>query len=664
MASTNLAGVFQEAVQHHQAGRLSDAERLYRQVLAIDSRHADSLNLLGVIAHQVGRHEVAIDLIRKAIAIDGSAAPYQFGLGNALRAAGRPDEALGAFAAAIRHRPDFAQAHSNLGTVLVELGRLDDAVGAFATAIRIDPTMVLAQANLGNALYQLARFDEAVAACDAAIRIKPDFAEAHNNRGNALYALGRFDDAVAAYHAAIRLKPNLGEAHYNLGNTLRSLGRLDDAVAAYNVAARMNPGSAETHYNLGNALRDLGRYDEALAAFDRAANLAKPRYDAPLVNKANLLAEMGQAADSVNTVNRALAVNPRSANAWHLRCRLKIFAPGDPDIAAMEKLLSAMEDGGPNVAERTLLHFALGKAWMDIGDADRAFAHLEKGNRLKRATFTFDAKAEADTMSATAEYFAEDLPKRFAGAGDPSAVPIFIIGMPRSGTTLVEQILASHSAIHGAGELAVLPRLIAGLSEADRQAPRYPQVLSTLTQDDIATLGRVYLARVTTLSSRRRIVDKMPINFHYAGLIHLMLPNARIIHCRRDPMDTCWSCYANDFVGDLNFAYDLTELGLYYQGYERLMAHWRRVLPPDRFLDVAYESVVDDMEAQARRLIAFCGLEWEESCLDFHLNRRHVGTASTLQVRTPLFRDSIGRWKPFARHLGPLLDALDARGNR
>jgi hypothetical protein len=257
-------------------------------------------------------------------------------------------------------------------------------------------------------------------------------------------------------------------------------------------------------------------------------------------------------------------------------------------------------------------------------------------------------------MEAVARVFTPALLAGAVADDESSDLPVFVIGMPRSGTTLVEQILASHPDIHGAGELGTMGRLAAAI-----KPPGFPAAVCGLDAADRAAIGRRYLDRVRPLAAgRSRVVDKMPGNFVFAGLIRLALPRARIIHCRRDPVDTCLSCYQRLFLGEQGFTYDLGELGRFYRSYLRLMAHWRQMMPPDRFIEVDYEEVVDDVEGQARRLIDFCGLEWNESCLEFHRNERQVRTASVNQVRQPIYRGSVGRWRRHEAHLGPLLAAL------
>jgi hypothetical protein len=295
---------------------------------------------------------------------------------------------------------------------------------------------------------------------------------------------------------------------------------------------------------------------------------------------------------------------------------------------------------------------------MDTGDTGQAFACLHRANSLKRASFAYDVTNDTAQMAQLARVIDADFLRRFAGAGATSGAPVFILGMPRSGTTLVEQILASHAAVAGAGELPVLPGVLArGLGQS------MPQGAEDQIRAAFRRMGEDYLRRVPALlAGQCRMTDSAAGIFQFAGLIHLMLPNARLIHCRRDPIDTCFSCYTKDFVELHRFAYDLTELGAYSRACAAIMAHWRTVLPDDRFMEIDYETVVGDLEGQARRLVAFCGLSWDESCLAFHQTSRVVRTASVNQVRQPIYASSIGRWRPYAPYLGPLLAALGLDG--
>ena len=306
------------------------------------------------------------------------------------------------------------------------------------------------------------------------------------------------------------------------------------------------------------------------------------------------------------------------------------------------------------------LHFALGKAYLDAKMAKPASEHLATGNRMKRSSIVYDGDRMARWMQAIAEVFSAERFQRMQGSGAQGETPVFVLGMPRSGTTLIEQLLAAHPAVHGGGELAVMPRLMQRMHGADGSPRTYPEFIHLFPPQHFAQTGVQYLAETVKLApSAKRIVDKMTTNFLFAGLIHLALPDARIIHSRRDPLDTCFSCYNKLFTAGYDFSYDQTELGRFYRSYQKLMAHWRANMPASHFLEVDYEAVVEDVEGQARRMLEFVGLPWDESVLRFHETERPVRTASLNQVRQPIYASSIGRARVYRDHLAPLVKELE-----
>jgi tetratricopeptide (TPR) repeat protein len=523
--------------------------------------------------------------------------------------------------------PSHVEGLRMLGATAAQLGRYDEAIQLIGRAVRLAPNLARAQFMLGAVFHQAGREEEALAALDRAIELKPGEAMGHYTRARVLQALGRLEQAAAAYRAVIALSPDHHQAQLSLGVVLRRQGD-PSSVDVLRRAVQLRPDNPDGHSNLANALQEHG--------------------------------DLAQARD---VSARFLAMHPTSAGAWATHVGLRTFAAGDPDLDRMEALLASLAGKSDDEPEKEIiLEFALGKAWMDVGDADRAFGHLLRANQLKRATFEYDVRAKIRRLAAIPDGI-RALKQRLTGPGHPSELPVFIVGMPRSGTTLLEQILASHADVCGGGELSAfqeaMPEVFeeAGLSPGGAQAGRIR--VDSRSQFDPARLGRAYLGRVGALAGgKARLVDKMPGNFNNVGLISLALPNARIIHCRRDPADTCLSCYATRFVTDQLFAYDLVELGQYYRAYAALMEHWRATLPPERFLEVRYEDVLQDLEGQTRRLVAFCGLEWDAACLRFFESRRPVLTASVNQVRRPLYDSSQGRWRAYKTHLGPLIKAL------
>jgi tetratricopeptide (TPR) repeat protein len=618
--------MLENALGHHRAGRLAEAEVIYRQILAIDAQHADSLHLLGMIEHQRGRHDLAVAMIRQAIAINQNEAAYHSNLGTVLQSQKQLDDAAACFERALALKPDWAEVHSNLGNILQIQGKLEEAAACQERALALKPDFAEAFSNLGIVRQAQGQLDEAVACYERALALKPDYADAHNNLGNALAKQDRIADAVAHYERALVLKPDWAYAHNNLGNALVVEDRIDDAIAHYQRALVLNPHYANAHNNLGNIFKGQGKFDDALAHY-----------------------------------GQALAIKPDYVEAHLNRAEVKTFQPDDSDLSALEALAGG-DDLSAALSENKILyiHFALAKALDDIGDYARAFDHLRKGNVLKRRQINYDESSVLKLFQRISSVFDRGLFDRFQGAGDPSSVPIFVLGMPRSGSTLIEQILASHPQIQGAGELTILERMEAsGAFDAGDPALRFPESIAALDDPALGRLGRSYLGFLPKVGNGKiRIVDKLLGNVLRIGLIHLMLPNAKIIHSMRHPIDTCVSCYSKLFTFGLYFTYDLGELGRYYRAYSELMAHWRSVLPAGAMLDVSYEDVVDNLEGQARRLIDYCGLPWDNRCVSFHETSRPVKTASAVQIRQALYRSSLQRWRRYEAGLGPLFDEL------
>ncbi len=675
------------AYQHWNAGQGAQAEQLCQQVLKAWPEHAGALHLMGLLAFTAGNRPLAIEYVKRACNAPSAPALFYSNLAEMLRQDGKPTDAERAARRALALDSQLPAAWTNLGIVLQEIGKLDESLDCLNRALARNPQSPENHNNLANTLKRMGRLTEARAQYEAALKLRPNYAEAHNNLAFLLNSLGEIDQAEVEIRRAIEINPHYIDAYINAAaiamakkmpdEALRWLDNLSsfapdhpgglvararallecdrekEALEAASRALAASPENGEAAATVAEALARLGRCDEALAAFDKAATLPSPQPANAIIGKAALLGELGRKEEAEATFAKAAEVAPHSARALFNVSSIRKYKRGDPEIEQMEKLLANGE-----VEERDdkmMLHFALGKVWMDVGDGPRAFAHLAEGCRIKRATYAYDGAATARWMESVAETFTPDMMKRFEGAGDPSDVPLFIVGMPRSGTTLVEQILAAHPAVHGAGELKTMQQIadhaVAGAA--------FPEWLNRVKPEDMAKLGRTYLDQVRPKAPEAtRITDKMPANFFYAGLIRLMLPNARIVHCRRDPVDTCLSCYSKLFAGEQRFSYDLKELGEFYRAYEKLTAYWRMILPPDRFMEVQYEEVVENLEKEARRLVAFAGLEWDRACLEYYKNKRQIRTASFEQVRQPIYRTSVGRWKKFAKELRPLLEVL------
>jgi len=606
--------------------------------------------------HQAGSLIEAVGLYNRILALTALLPEVHTNLGAALAGMGKLADAEAAYRCAIRLMPDYAQAHNNLGNTLKALGRLDEAEAAFRRAIALKEDYPEAWSNLGVVLFGLGRLDEAEAAYRRATALKPDFAAAHNNLGNALGDMGRLDQAAAACRRAIALQPDYPEACANLGNILKDMGRLDESETVLRQAIALRPDHAETLSNLGNVLMDQGRLEESEAMLRRAIAL-KPEFAGAHNNLGLALKELGRFDEARRATEEAIRLAPRKASYYCNLGELARFAAGGPHVAAMEEL--AADPGSLSGTDRIALHFALAKAYEHMGWSAASFRQLLAGNALKRRQIAYDEAAISRQMERVATVFTAELIRSREGAGEPSRVPVLIVGMLRSGTTLVEQILASHPAVFGAGELKLLDRAAAEIRPAAPGSPGFPDIASTMSGEQFRELGARYLAALRRLApDAARITDKMPSNFIFAGLIHLALPNAAIIHTVRDPVDTCISCFSKLFSEGQKHTYDLAELGRYYRRYQALMAHWHRVLPPGRILDVHYEDVVADLEGAARRILAHCGLPWDARCLDFHRTERPIRTASATQVRQPIYQSAVGRRHAYEGLLGPLIAEL------
>jgi tetratricopeptide (TPR) repeat protein len=475
-------------------------------------------------------------------------------------------------------------------------------------------------------------------------------------RAIASHQAGRLGEAIALYEQILALQPNFAEVHNNRGLALAELDRPEEAVASYARAAAIKPDNPETLCNWGLALAELGRWDEAEATF-RGAIATHPEFAAAYNNLGLILKERGRMAEARHAAEQAIRLSPRDASYYDNLAAVRPFRAGDCYVTALNDL--AAEATSLSTANRTHLHFALAKANEQLDDPERAFRHLLAANALKRQQVAYDEAATLAAMDRTRQRFTRKFIGDREGGGVRSAVPVFVVGMPRSGTTLIEQILASHPQISAAGELTLFEQTANALGCATPRPLPFPDFVPDMAASQFRELGALYLKKLLPRApGAARIVDKMPANFLYAGLIHLALPDAVIIHAIRDPVDTCVSCFSVHFTKGQLHTYDLAELGRYYRQYQELMAHWHSVLPPGRVMDVRYEVLVDDLEGVARRIIARCDLPWDPRCLEFHRNERPVRTASAMQVRKPIYRSSVGRWRRYRNFLGPLFAAL------
>ena len=542
------------------------------------------------------------------------------------------------------------------GVAAAARGEPVEAIACMRKAVALRPDMAAAQANLGLLLVAVGRHAEAEAPLRAAVGLMPRDAALRNALGIALEAQQRHEDAQTSYRAALEVDPRLAEAHANLGNCLRRLGHPQQAEAHYLRAIELRPDFAVAHYNLGILLQDREEFERAIAQY-RKALVCRPDYVEALNNLGSCLRNEGFVDEAKTTFERVLQLQPLQVEAHCNLAQFKTYQADDPHIGQLlsqQHRLDSMPDEG-----RARYWFTVGKMLEDTARHDDSFVAYAQGNAIKRASTPWDEAGHgALQRRIIATFTREHLAAHAVAPAAAGPTPVFIVGMPRSGTSLLEQVLATLPSVHGAGELTWLPETLHVGGEHD--ILEFPQTLAAYSADEYLQLGQRYLSRIRELAPQAtHVVDKLPDNFQHLGLIHLMFPGARIIHSMRDPMDSCFSCFSRLFIGNnLGYTYDLGATGRYWVTYHELMRHWHEVLPAGRILDVSYETMVSDFENQARRLVEYLGLPWDERCLGFHENRRIVRTASVAQVRKPIYRTSVARWKHYERHLGALLEVV------
>ena len=539
------------------------------------------------------------------------------------------------------------------GKVLQQQGKLSDAERAYIEAIIINQDYYEAHNNLGSVFLNQGLFEKAYDAYSKAQKLLPNHPMLLNNLGNALELQDEIEQAIGWYNKAITQDPAYVASHINLGNALGRQGRFEEAVSAYKYAIKTNPGFLQAYYYLGRLLVELNELDEAVINFKKVIQI-DPGHKYANKRLANVLGDLGQLDEAVSSYRKAIDIDPEYAEAYRSLSNLKIFAEFDDDIHVMESLYAS-----ESISDEQKMHlaFGLGKAYEDLGDYKKSMQLILRATRLKRASFDYSISKEEELFSKIKSTFPTDFFSNREGMGNPDKTPIFILGMPRSGTSLVEQILASHPDVFGAGELVDLSNLIKKYFIADSSSQNSQRIvdLGTAASGD---LGKEYIAGIRKYSKiSKHITDKMPHNFLYIGLIRTILPNARVIHCTRDPMDNCLSILKNYFISGHEYSYDLTELGQFYSLYLDLMQYWRNALPGFIY-DLSYEQLVADQENQIRQLIDYCDLPWDAACLDFHKTRRKVKTASKAQVRRPIYKDSVKLAKRYEKQLEPLRVAI------
>ena len=597
------------------------AEDAYRAALERAPTLAAAWYDLGNLLRHQGALDGARDALLQSVTIEPGFAEAYNNLGIVYRDLDQPDKAATSFKRSIELRPTHAETYLNLVSLLVVQNDLESATQRMEKLVALDPSDSERQVKLAEIQFQCEDYTGAERTLRLAIELDPDSASAHSTLGKTLVKLAQSAEAEVTCRRAIELDPTLADAYGNLGTALKLQARLNEAIEAYQQSLILDPDYAEAYNNLGLAYVDCGEFTKADECYCRALELA-PDMPEPLIN---------------------IAMSRKFSRA---------------DQGAMDNLQTLLERDDLRKESRIALHFALGKVLDDCGEYAQALEHYRTGNLRKAETVRFDRAKHVIMIKALRESFDRDRLASLQGLGDPSRLPVFIIGMPRSGTSLVEQILASHPLFFGADELTEIGRISKRLSVVAGSSVPYPESVHDLTEVTCRHLAEEYLDKIREFSPDAiRISDKMPYNYLHLGLISVLLPNARIIHCRRDPRDVCLSNYFQLYADAHHYTYQLDDLILYNREYERLMDFWRDHLPID-IHEVRYEDLVADLEGSTRALLSHVDLPWDPTCLSFHQTHRPVQTASHWQVKQPLYQSSTARWKRYESELGEFFNKL------
>ncbi len=701
------------AVMLSQVGRKEKAIETWEKAIQLQPNYPDALSNLGNVFWELGRFEDAQDSCEKAIGLAPDFTNAYVNLGNALMSQDKKDEALEIWEKALKINPKQYHCYINIGNTLRDLGRIKESEEHCRKALELVPENPEALLNLANALRDQGKYKKSEEAYRQVIGIRPQYVEAHNNLAIVLIDTFRFEEAATEAKYAIAFDPNHEGAHTNLAASLKELGKLEEAEQAARKALQLNADSVEARIDLADILFAADRLDEAETLFTETMELVP---DSPrLYIKLSAVLERTNKIDAaVEVIEKAVALNPEMPEVYHRQAMIYMMANRIEDsLKALDKALElhpnfpgalgaksdvlqthgdlegsrkaakaglALDDSSPflyftlskvhkftnedphfirlkevaenasflGITQKTALNFALHKAYEDVKDYEKAFEHLKIANDLKGSTAPFDYEAQKLHTQELKDRYTKDFIQSFKGKGSPTDSPIFIVGMPRSGTTLTEQIISSHPDIFGAGELHFL-------ADVEDQ-------LGILSAENCKELGERYVELTHAIDDEsktaKKITDKMPGNYLRVGQIVATLPNAKIIHCKRNPVDTCLSCYKQLFARGHHWAYTQEGMAENYALYMDMMAHWNNVLPAGKILEINYEDTVNDFENQARRLLDFVDMDWDDACLTPHKTKRSVMTASKGQVRKPIYKTSVDAWKRYEEQLTPLSKSL------
>ena len=624
-----------------------DALAELRRTTELMPQDAEAHGNLGSALLKRGRFRLALDALQRSLELDPNNAAAWQDAGDALKSLGSVRESVKLYQRSLGIEPRNADALNSMGNALLALKEVEGALGCYQAALKLEPVHAQLHANIANALAMRAQTDDAIAWYQRALALNPRDVPILNGLGRTLRDAGRRAEAAVVFHGATEINPQEAESFCNLGAVQFELRRVEDAVTSLTRALVLRPNFAQAHLSLGLALRQLRRPEDAERSCKTALAIEPDNAEA-LNFLGELHADRGQFAEAEQLFRRAIAARPQFAFAYASIATHRKMTEDDAEwLAGAQNILSQQ----PPLTEEIGLRYALGKYFDDLKQFPNAFENYRVANEL---TKRYGARYDGDKLSRRIDRIIELFGGRASadGASLDSDAPVLIVGMPRSGTSLAEQILASHPQAFGAGEVVFWNAAFDRFFQNPAAGGGSVAGLREVAHD--------YVRQLSSLSGGApRVIDKLPANFLYAGLVHQLLPQARIIHMRRHPLDTCLSIYFQNFFNIGPYANDLHDLAHYYRQYLRITEVWQKNLPASRYLELSYESLIEDQEAATRRVLEFVGLPWDPRCLDFHRTERVVITASKWQVRQRISSSSVGRWRHYESFLGPLLSLQD-----
>ena len=636
-----------QAISFMRTNRPLRAEELCRDYLSQNPGCTEHLRLLSHALMKQKRFTEAEEKLRFAISLSPDYPQLHEDLGSVFAMQSRYEEAIPELEKAIRLQPALPLAHKKLGQALAAVGRGKEADEEFQVYIDGDPNReaIIKAADLLNE----DKTEEAIDILQAILKSTPDHVNAMRYLALA-YRRGekKLQDAEALLKSATRLAPDFIPAWFDLGSLLSLRDKRMEAIAAYQKVVQLDPDNAAAWGGLGSAYAVAMYPDKSAEAYAKSVAL-KPDVPNVLMGQAHVLKTLGDQAEALKSYRAAIKIKPEFGEVYWSMANLKIFQFEEEEVSSM---LQQLESDNLTESEEIHFRFALGKAFEDKKDYEQAWHYYHTGNQQQRMTVEHHPLKMETRHSQLKQIFNKEFLQERADVGYDVSDPILIVGLPRSGSTLIEQILASHTLVEGTSELPVLGKLSESIGQYRTDGIKYPEAAKDLRNKDWRAYGQQYIEETQRhrVTDKPFFTDKLPNNFPQVGLLSLILPNAKVINARRHPFDSCLGSYKQLFGKGQNFTYDMLDLAHYYQLYDAMMKHWHEVLP-GKVLDVHYEETVDDLENQVRRILDFCDLPFEQSCVDFHQTERAVKTASSEQVRQPIYTGALGTWRRYEKHL-------------